>query len=107
MRRQQKGWCVMISKKLKERPLYEWHEDKLFNKDAVAVIDKAARRLVLVMRSLEAEGVMTSEDIEDCVIRAMEKAEFLYYGMSKAELMQIVDKEINNDNGRKKYREGV
>lgn len=97
----------MIAEQLAKRTLYEWRADKKFDRDANAVIDKAVRRLVLVMRSLEVEGVMSREDIEDCIIRAMEKAEWLYYGLDELELMQIVDKEIANDNGRKKYREGI
>ena len=97
----------MLSKKLKERPLYEWHGDKLFDMDAEAVIDKAVRKLVLVMRSMEVKGGMSREDVEDCVIRAMEKAEWLYYGLNELELMSVVDKEIANDAGRKKYRESI
>ena len=97
----------MIAKQLAERTLYEWREDKKFDRDAEAVIDKAVRRLVLVMRSMEVKGGMSREDVEDCVIRAMEKAEWLYYGLDELELMSVIDKEIANDNGRKKHRESI
>ena len=97
----------MIAEQLAKRTLYEWRPDKKFDRDAEAVIDKAVRRLVLVMRSMEVKGGMSREDVEDFVIRAMEKAEWLYYGLDELELMSVIDKEIANDNGRKKHRESI
>lgn len=97
----------MIAEQLAKRTLYEWREDKKFGRDAEAIIDKAVRKLVLVMRSMEVKGGMSRVDVEDCVIRAMEKAEWLYYGLNELELMSVIDKEIANDNGRKKHRESI
>ena len=41
---------------------------------------------------------------ERCVIRAFEKAEMLYYGLTKQELMEIVGREEDNAKGRKRNR---
>lgn len=98
----------MISEKLKARVLYKdrWETDAERRHDAEgkALIHRAVRKLVLLMRSLEVHGIMTREQIENCVIHAFEQAEYLYYGLSEHELMMIVDKEIANDKGRKRNR---
>ena len=96
-----------MAAELAKRTLYEWRPDKKFDKDAEAVIDKAVRKLALVMISLEVKNVMSPEDIEDCVINAMGKAEWLYRGLDEDELMLVIDKEIANDNARKRYRESI
>lgn len=95
-----------LSGKLAERPLFNTRK-KSFDKDAQAVIDKAVRKLVMSMRAFELKGVMSREDIEECVLNSMENAEYLYYGLAEHELMQIIDMEINNDKRRKEYSTSI
>lgn len=96
----------MISEKLKERPVYKerWETDheRKHDTQGKALINKEVRKLVLLMRSLEVHGLMTREQIENCVLEAFENAEYLYYGLGEHELMMIVDKEIANDKGRRR-----
>ena len=94
----------MISEKLKYRLVYVERPKEYHDKESKALINRLVRKLVLLMRSLEVHGVMTRGQIEDCVLTAFENAEYLYYGLGEHELMTIVDKEIANDKGRKKYR---
>lgn len=107
MSRQQKGRCVMLSERLANRTLYEWRPDKKFDREVTDPISKAMRKLVLVMRLLEVRDGMSRSDVEDLVINALEKAEYLYYGLEEHELMQIAGKEKNNDNVREKHLKNV
>lgn len=93
----------MISDRLKKREVFVERGGKHYDPQAVAVIGTAVRKLVLAMASLEAHGVMNREDIEDCVLKAFERAEMLYCGMTETELTQIVEMEIRNDKGREKH----
>lgn len=97
----------MISEKLKARLVYVERPESIFDAEGKALINKAVRKLVLLMRSLEVHGIMTREQIEDCVLTAFENAEYLYYGLGERELMMIVDKEIANDKGRKRHRKSL
>lgn len=97
----------MISEKLKARLVYVERPESIFDAEGKALINKVVRKLVLLMRSLEVHGIMTREQIEDCVLTAFENAEYLYYGLGEHELMMIVDKEIANDKGRKRHRKSL
>ena len=92
----------MISEKLRFRLVYAERPRRRYDAEGKALIFKAVRKLVLLMRSLEVYEIMTREEIEDCVLTAFEKAEYLYYGLGEHELMVITDKEIANDKGRKR-----
>lgn len=102
MSQRQKGVQRMISEKLKYRLVYVERPASRFDAEGKALINKAVRKLVLLMRSLEVHGLMTREQIENCVLEAFENAEYLYYGLGEHELMMIVDKEIANDKGRRR-----
>jgi len=93
---QWKGWCEMVSKALGNKRLFASP-----NKRAKALIDIQVRRLVMLMRSIELDGVMGRDDTELAVIDAFEKAERLYYGMSEDEFASIIDIERGNANARK------
>ena len=107
MSRQQKGRCVMLSERLANRTLYEWRPDKTFDREITDRVNKAMRKLVLVMRTLEVRDGMSRTDVEDLVINALEKAEYLYYGLEEHELMQIAGKEKNNDEVREKHLKSI
>ena len=95
----------MISEDLRKRALFKarWETDhaRIHDPEAKALINRAVRKVVMLMAGLEAHGVMTREQIENCVIHEFEKAEHLYYGLQKHELMLAVDREVANDKGRK------
>ncbi len=106
MSQRQKGVQRMISEKLRVRVVYkdrfETDAERRHDAQGKALINRAVRKLVLLMRGLELHGVMTREQIENCVIRAFETAEYLYYGLSEHELMAVIDREVANDKGRKR-----
>jgi hypothetical protein len=93
----------MLSERLANRTLYEWRPDKSFDRETIDAVNKAMRKLVLVMRLLEVRDGLSRTDVEDLVISALEKAEYLYYGLEEHELMQIAGKEKDNDNVREKH----
>lgn len=101
----------MISERLRERPIYKdgnkSDSDSRYDREGKALIDKEVRKLVLLMRGLEVNGVMNRDQIENCVLHAFEHAEYLYYGLGEHELMMVVDKEISNDKGRKRHRKSL
>ena len=101
----------MVSEKLKLRVVYKdrWETDaeRRHDTQGKALINRAVRRLVLLMRGLELHGVMTPAQIENCVIHAFETAEYLYYGLSEHELMAVVDREVANDKGRNGNRKSL
>lgn len=74
--------------------------DVKFNQDAKDLIDKCVRRLVLAMKSIEADGIESREQIENYVIRAFGQAECLYFGLSDEELATVLDMEKKNDKAR-------
>lgn len=92
----------MISEKLRYRAVYAERPECKHNAEGKALINIVVRKLVLLMRSLEVYGVMTREQVEDCVLNAIENAEFQYYGLGQYELMAVTDREIANDKGRKR-----
>lgn len=96
----------MISEALRRRALYGARvgtaHERLHNPEVKILINRAVRKVVMLMAALEKHGVMTREQIEDCVLREFEKAEYLYYGLQEHELMTAVDKEIKNDKRRKR-----
>lgn len=97
----------MLSERLAKRTLYEWRPDKTFDREITDRVNKAMRKLVLVMRMLEVRDGLSRTDVEDLVINALEKAEYLYYGLEEHELMQIAGKEKNNDEVREKHLKSI
>ena len=98
---------MAVSKSLNKRELFEktkWFADEKYDPVAQRVIDKHVRRLVLLMKVIEEKGMMPLDKIERCVVRAFEKAEYLYYGLGEHEIMQVVKMERENDKGRKGNR---
>jgi hypothetical protein len=93
----------MLSERLKDRTLYEPRSEKAFDRATTDVINKAMRKLVLVMRLLEVRDGMSRSDVEDMVVSALEKAEYLYYGLEEHELLEIAGKEKANDERREKH----
>lgn len=107
LNRKWKGWCEVISDVFKRKGLYEyeWHdESKWFDRKAKTLIDIQVRRLVMLMRSIELDGVMGFLDIENAVIDAFEKAERLYYGMPEEEFAQIIEREVSNGKARRRSK---
>lgn len=100
----------MLSDVLKNKGLHEYpwsDEAKWFDPKAKAMIDIQVRRLVMLMRSIELDGVMGFLDIEMAVIDAFEKAEHLYYGMSKEEFARLVGKEVANEQARRRSKSNL
>ena len=96
-----------VSNRLNNREVFpktNWFADEKYDKTSEMAINKQVRRLVLLMKCVEESGRMPMAKTERCVIRAFEKAEMLYYGLTKQELMDIVGKEQSNDEGRKGNR---
>lgn len=89
----------MLSETLRQRPLFSEQRQAKIN--APTVIDNAVRNLVLAMRMYETQGAMDREQVETCVLRAFENAEFMYYGLDKDSLMAIARMERNNDKTRR------
>ena len=97
----------MISDVLKRKGLYEYEwggEKKWFDPRAKEYIDVQVRRLVMLMRSIELDGVMGFLDIENAVIDAFEKAERLYYGMPEEEFAQVIEREVSNGKARRRSK---
>lgn len=95
---------MTVSKRLNNREVFQktnWFADEKYDSVAEKAINKHVRRLVLTMRIADECGRMPIEKSERCVIRAFEKAEMLYYGLTKQELMELVDMENANAKGRK------
>ncbi len=77
----------MISEKLRLRLVFANRPEQEYDKEGKALINRIVRKLVLLMKSLEAYDIMTREQIEDCVLSAFESAEYLYYALGEHELM--------------------
>lgn len=92
----------MVHEKLQNRDVFKqvFLPDMKFDQDARDILDKCVRRVVLAMKSIEADGVQTREEIERYVIRAFGQAEYLYYGLDEHELMTVLDMEKKNDKAR-------
>ena len=100
----------MISITLKNRPLHdiEWtNESMWFDRKAKAMIDVQVRRLVMLMRSIELDGKMGWLNIEDAVLDAFEKAERLYYGMSEEDFAALVEREVVNEEARRRSKDNL
>lgn len=101
---------MRVSESLNKREVFpktNWFADEVYDKTSELAINKQVRKVVLLMRCIEESGRMPMEKTERCVIRAFEKAEMLYYGLSKHELMEIVGREESNDKGRTRNRKSV
>ena len=94
----------MISDKLADKVLFQWREDRdPFDREAKMVIDRGVRRVVMLMRAFETHGYGTREDIEEAVLQAFERAEYLYYGLDEHEIMSVIKMEGRNEKGRRKH----
>lgn len=89
----------MLSERLRQNPLF--NEQRRAKINAPTVIDNAVRNLVLAMRMYETQGAMNREQVETCVLRAFENAEWMYYGLDEDSLMAIAEMERNNDKARR------
>ena len=95
----------MMSERLRERPIFSWREDTdSLTSEEQALIDRAVRKLVLLMKAYEAHGVARRDVIEEAVIDAFEKAEYMYYALSEHEIMQVIEWESRNEKGRRQHR---
>lgn len=71
---------------------------------AKEMIDAICRTLVMTMRSIEEDGLMSRFDIELLVINCLGNAEYLYYGIPKEEFEQIVEREVANEKARRRCK---
>ena len=95
---------MAVSEKLNNRQVFpktSWFSDEKYDKTTELAINKQVRRVVLLMRCIEESGRMPLDKTERCVIRAFEKAEMLYYGLTATELKELVGAEERNVKGRK------
>jgi len=96
---------MLVSERLYNREVLPntWRlSGETFDKVAEKAIEKHVRRVVLTMKFAELSGRMSLDKAERCVIRAFGKAEMMYYGLDKQELMSVVEKEKANAKGRKR-----
>ena len=96
-----------VSEKLNNREVFpktNWFSDERYDKTSELAINKQVRKLVLLMRCIEESGRMPLDKTERCVIRAFENAEMLYYGLTTAELKELVESEERNVKGRERSR---
>ena len=89
----------MLSETLKQKPLF--NEQRQAKINAPTVIDNAVRNLVLAMRMYEVMDAMSQEQVETCVLRSFENAEWMYYGLDRESLIAIAEMERNNDKARR------
>lgn len=94
----------MISEKLRQRPLFTWREDRQLGSEEQMLIDRATRKLVLLMKALEAHGSADRATIEEAALQGLEKAEYMYYALSEHEIMMAVEMEGRNEKSRSKAR---
>ena len=88
----------MLSERLRQMPLFRKRSEAKAN--APVVIGNAVRNLVLAMRMYEVCGVMSREQIEKCVLRELERAEWMYYGLDGDSLKVLLEMEKRNEKGR-------
>lgn len=96
---------MLVSERLYNREVLPntWRlSGETFDKVAEKAIEKHVRRVVLTMKFAELSGRMSLDKAERCVIRAFGKAEMMYYGLDKQELMSVIEKEKANAKGRKR-----
>ena len=97
----------MVSERLNKREVFgktQWFSGETYDKTSELAINKQVRKLVLLMRCVEESGRMPMDKTERCVIRAFEKAEMLYYGLTTEELKDLIGKEESNAKGRKRNK---
>ena len=94
----------MVRKLLENRDVLKHPLKYTSNPEAKAMIDKLCRLLVMTMRSIELDGLMERCDIEKCVIACLGNAECLYYGIGKDEFAQLVEREVANEEARKRSK---
>ena len=94
----------MLSEQLGNRVLFQWREDRKLDREAQDLINRAVRRLVLLMRAYEVHGVGSRDAIESAVLRAFEASELAYYALDEDELMAIIRLEGENARNRSKAR---
>lgn len=98
---------MLVSERLYNREVLPntWRlSGETFDKVAEKAIEKHVRRVVLTMKFAELSGRMSLDKAERCVIRAFGKAEMMYYGLDKQELMSVIEKEKANAKGRKRNK---
>lgn len=96
---------MLVSERLNNREVFpktNWFSGEKYDKVTELAINKQVRRVVLLMRCAEISGRMPLDKAERCVIRAFEKAEMLYYGLSDEEIKKLVEREESNAKGRKR-----
>lgn len=94
-----------VSKRLNNREVFpktNWFADEKYDKVAEKAINKHVRRLVLTMKCADESGRMSLDKAERCVIKAFERYEMLYYGMSLKDLKKQIEWEESNAKGRKR-----
>ena len=94
----------MVHKLLENRVILEQPFFYKSEPTAKAMIDTLCRTLVMTMRSIEEDGLMDRFDIEKCVIACMGNAEYLYYGIPKEEFAQILEREVSNEQARRRSK---
>ena len=94
----------MVHKLLENRYVLKHPFEFESNPEAKAMIDKLCRLLVLTMRSIELDGLMDFFDIEKCVLTCLGNAEYLYYGIPEEEFAQILEREVANEQARRRSK---
>lgn len=97
----------MVHKLLENKVVFEHPFRYKSEPKAKAAIDKLCRLLVMTMRSIELDGLMDDFDIQKCVIACMANAEYLYYGLPKEEFAQIIDREVSNEQARRRSKSSL
>lgn len=95
----------MVHEKLQNRRVLEQPLKYKSDPEAKAMIDKICRLLAMTMRSIEEDGLMERRDIEKCVIACLGNAECLYYGIEKDEFKQLLEREVANEEARRRCKE--
>lgn len=96
---------MLVSERLNNREVFpktNWFSGEKYDKVTELAINKQVRRVVLLMKCAEVSGRMPLDKAERCVIRAFEKAEMLYYGLTDEEVKKLVEREESNAKGRKR-----
>lgn len=77
----------MLSERLKGKMLFVTVEEVDIDqtKKALDMLEECVDNLVLLMRTMETEGILPREDIEDYVISYIEAYEQRYYGLEEDE----------------------
>lgn len=97
----------MVHKLLENRYVLKHPFEYKSEPEAKAMIDKLCRLLVMTMRSIELDGLMDWFDIEKCVIACLGNAEYLYYGIPEAEFAQILEREVSNEQARRRSKSNL